>query len=152
MHSALSTCGKSSASPTPSHCAHYTPQRRVKAAWELYSFLFFCWSCGLGCALRPAPLQCMVLSCNPLQGLLTAGKGFSEGWKVYPPVMGNSDVDLKQFLQPWGSPSQPSFAFGIVMKIRLFNCHINFRHMDLSTTETLCKMHKRQETIDCFWS
>lgn len=87
--SAISTCGKASASPTPSHCARYTPHKLCKSSMVNVQFLFLCWSCGLGCALRPAPLQCMVLACSLLQEHLRAGRGFSAGRKVYPPVMGN---------------------------------------------------------------
>lgn len=153
MHSALSTCGKSRVSTTPSHCAHYTPHKLCKSSVGNVQFFVLLLELWVGLCSQISPIsvhgsvvQPLVRAPHNWQELLCRLEGLSS-------CSGEqSDLDLRLFLQPWGIPSQPSFTFSIVMKIRLFYCHINFRHMALSTTEILCKKHKRKETMDCFWS
>lgn len=153
MHSALSTCGKSRANTTPSHCAHYTPHKLWKSSVGNVQFFVLLLELWVGLCSQTSPtsvhgsvLQPLARTPHSWQGFLCMLEGLSS-------CNGEqSDLDLWFCLRPWGIPSQPSFTFGIVMKIRFFYCHINFGHMALSTAEILCKMHKRQETIDCFWS
>lgn len=118
MQPTLSTWSKSSLSTTPFHSTCYTSHkhRNTETVWEMYgirvSLLFFCLSCGLGCALRPALLHCLVLCWSPLQELPTAGRGFSAGSKAHPTVTGN------RVTWTWG------YFFSLYAVLHSFHLHL----------------------------
>lgn len=151
--SAISTCGKASASPTPSHCARYTPHKLCKSSMVNVQFFVPLLELWVGLCSQTSPTSVHGSGLQPLARAPQSWLGFLCRTEGLSSCNGEqSDLDLRLFLQSLCSPSQPSLTFGIMMKIRLLYCHINFKHMAVSTTETLLKMHKRQETIDCFWS